>query len=285
MKIAIASGKGGTGKTLVSTNLFQVIQQLGDQVELIDCDTEEPNDRQFIKGKVIDQTMVTQQIPVINKDLCNFCGQCQEYCQYNAIIVLPKIRHIQVIEELCHDCGACSYACQTGAIQEKIKSIGTITYYETIEGNALIEGQTDIGIFSSVAIINKTIKSHTESQFVLLDAPPGTSCPFIATVSAADFVALVTEPTPFGLNDLNLSVDSLKELGKPFGVIVNRSGLGDDKLYQYLHENDIQLLADIPFDRQIAHEYSEGRLIAETLPEYRELFQRLYETIKNQVQL
>ncbi|MHA7111681.1 P-loop NTPase [Sunxiuqinia elliptica] len=284
MKIAVASGKGGTGKTLISTNLFHVIQQLGDPVELIDCDAEEPNTRQFIKGKVNDEEMVTQRIPVIDKASCTFCGKCQEYCHYNAIIVLPDIRHVQVIEELCHDCGACSYACHAGAISERVKSIGSITNYETALGGFLTESQIDIGIYSPVPVIQKAIHSAAENSFVILDAPPGTSCPFIATVSEADFIVLVTEPTPFGLHDLQLSVHVLKELQKPFGVIVNRAGLGDDKLYHYLKENNISLLADIPFDRQVAHTYSCGNLITDESSKYKELFLHLYDTLKKQAQ-
>ncbi|TDO03423.1 P-loop NTPase [Sunxiuqinia elliptica] len=284
MKVAVASGKGGTGKTLISTNLFHVIQQLGDPVELIDCDAEEPNTRQFIKGKVNDEEMVTQRIPVIDKASCTFCGKCQEYCQYNAIIVLPNIQHVQVIEELCHDCGACTYACQAGAISERVKSIGSITSYETELGGFLTESQIDIGIYSPVPVIQKAIHSAAENAFVIMDSPPGTSCPFIATVSEADFVVLVTEPTPFGLNDLKLSVNVLKELQKPFGVIVNRAGLGDDKLYHYLDANNIELLADIPFDRQVAHTYSSGNLITDQSSKYKELFLHLYDTLKKQEQ-
>ena len=284
MKIAVASGKGGTGKTLVSTNLFNVIQKSGIAVELIDCDAEEPNDQPFIGGRLNDEEMVTQNIPSIDKAKCTFCGKCQEYCTYNAIIILPELQHIQVIEDLCHDCGACSYACRFGAITEKTKPIGTITRYELDNGCALIESQIEIGVYSSVPLINQAIKSSQETQLAILDAPPGTSCPFIATVSAADFVILVTEPTPFGLNDLKLSVDTLIHLDKPFGVIINRAGLGDNRVYGYLEKNNIPLLSEIPFDRKIAKTYSEGELISNTMPGYHDRFYQLFTTIKNQLQ-
>lgn len=284
MKIAIASGKGGTGKTLVATNLFNIIQKSGEAVDLIDCDAEEPNDQQFIHGAVANEEMVTQRIPVIDKDACTFCGKCQEYCQYNAIILLPEVQHIQVIEDLCHDCGACSYACKANAITERSKPIGTITRYELENDCALIESQIEIGVYSPVPLINQAIKSSPDNQLVILDSPPGTSCPFISTVSNADFVVLVTEPTPFGLNDLRLAVDTLTQLRKPFGVIINRAGLGDDKIYHYIKENNILLLAEIPFDRRIAEYYSKGQLISNAMFDYFNQFNQLFMTIKKQVQ-
>ncbi|MGQ8336127.1 nucleotide-binding protein [Sunxiuqinia sp. A32] len=283
MKIAVASGKGGTGKTLVATNLFNILQQQGSMVELVDCDAEEPNDRQFIKGKLMDEEIVTQNIPSIDKDICTFCGKCQTYCNYNAIIVLPEQKHIQVIEELCHDCGACCYACKTGAIIEETKPIGSVTTYKTDKGCFLLEGQIDIGIYSPVPVINKVIKSTQMDELVIFDSPPGTSCPFIATVSAAEFVILVSEPTPFGLNDLRLSVETLIQLKKPFGVVINRSGLGDEKMYQFLNEKRIPLLAQIPFDRQVAQQYSDGKLITDTMPEYQERFQQLLGCLNKQI--
>lgn len=284
MKIAIASGKGGTGKTLVATNLFNVIQKSGEAVNLIDCDAEEPNDQQFIQGDMANEEMVTQKIPVIDKDACTFCGKCQEYCQYNAIILLPEVQHIQVIEDLCHDCGACSYACKANAITERSKPIGTITRYELENDCALIESQIEIGVYSPVPLINQAIKSSPDNQLAILDSPPGTSCPFISTVSNADFVVLVTEPTPFGLNDLRLTVDTLTQLEKPFGVVINRAGLGDDKIYHYIKENNILLLAEIPFDRRIAEYYSKGQLISNAMFDYSNQFNQLFMTIKKQVQ-
>ncbi|MGD9930433.1 MAG: P-loop NTPase [Mangrovibacterium sp.] len=280
MKIAIASGKGGTGKTLVATNLFQTIRKAGEPVILIDCDSEEPNDQQFINGNLIDEQLVTQNIPVIDTDKCTYCGKCQEYCHYNAILVLPEIRHIQVVEDLCHDCGACLYACQRGAITEKEKMIGAITKYDVDDHSALYESRIEVGVYSSVPLIREAIKDAENGHFAIFDAPPGTSCPFIATVEQADYVVLVTEPTPFGLNDLKLSVETLQELGKSFGVVINRAGLGNNAVQEYLAENKIQLLAEIPFDRKIAASYSEGILITDSLDEYRELFAQLYETLE-----
>lgn len=280
MKIAIASGKGGTGKTLVATNLFQTIRKAGEPVILIDCDSEEPNDQQFINGNLIDEQLVTQNIPVIDTDKCTYCGKCQEYCHYNAILVLPEMKHIQVVEDLCHDCGACLYACQYGAITEKEKMIGAITKYDVDDHSALYESRIEVGVYSSVPLIREAIKDAENGHFAIFDSPPGTSCPFIATVEQADYVVLVTEPTPFGLNDLKLSVETLQELNKPFGVVINRAGLGNNAVQEFLAENKIQLLAEIPFDRKIAASYSEGILITDSLDEYRELFAQLYKTLE-----
>ena len=282
MKIAVASGKGGTGKTLVSTNLFDVIRKSGLAVSLVDCDAEEPNDQQFIKGNLTEEQVVTQHVPVIDTLKCTFCGKCQQFCNYNALIVLPEMKHIQLVEELCHDCGACSYACQYGAISEKERIIGNITKYEVDDEAVLLEGRIEIGVYSSVPLIHETIKVINAGHIAILDSPPGTSCPFIATIETADYVVLVTEPTPFGLNDLKLSVDTLKLLKKPFGVIINRSDIGNNTVLDYLNKSQIPLLSEIPFDRKIAGSYSEGRLIVEEIPEYQEIFTQLFKTIQKQ---
>ncbi|PTN09213.1 MinD superfamily P-loop ATPase [Mangrovibacterium marinum] len=284
MKIAIASGKGGTGKTLVSTNLFNVIRQTGQKTQLIDCDAEEPNVCEFIRGKVEEETLTTTHIPVIDARKCTFCGKCQEYCSYNAIIMLPAIKTIQVVEDLCHDCGACVYACQYDAITEKEKVTGSITQYAIGSNADLLESQTEIGIYSPVPIIGQTINMAEAEALTLLDSPPGTSCPFIATVERADYVVLVTEPTPFGLNDLKLSVETLRRLKKKFGVVINRFGLGKELIEDYLKREGIALLEHIPFDKRIARVYAKGELITEELPEYHDLFGKLYQNIMKQVQ-
>lgn len=284
MKIAIASGKGGTGKTLLATNLFNVIQQSGYAVGLIDCDAEEPNDQQFIKGKLQGQQLVTQNIPAIDKDRCTFCGKCQEFCQYNAIIIVRSHQHIRVFEDLCHDCGACGYACQSGAISWQAKTTGTLTTYEYNQHSLLVEGRIAVGVYSSVPLISQAIKGAQPEQITILDAPPGTSCPFIATVNEADFVVLVTEPTPFGLNDLKLSVQALQHLNKAFGVVINRAGLGNQDVHRFLTENKLPLLEEIPFDRHIAQLYSEGELITNNISAYNKQFQELFIRIKKQIE-
>jgi len=279
MNIAIASGKGGTGKTLVSTNLFWAAQKVGVPVTLVDCDAEEPNVTEFIQGDVFASSTVSQNIPIIDAEKCVFCGKCHEYCNYHAIVYLPPSSFIKVVEELCHDCGACTVACEFGAITEKEKKLGIVQSIYLNCHAQIIEGRAEVGIYSPVPVIKKAIKEANDKTLNIFDSPPGISCPFIATVNKADFVVLVTEPTPFGLNDLNLSVETLQHLGKPFGVIVNRANLGDDSVYTYLQKNNIPLLMEIPMDREIARIYSEGRLLVDENPEFQIQFIDLYKTI------
>jgi MinD superfamily P-loop ATPase len=279
MNIAIASGKGGTGKTLVSTNLFWAAQKVGLPVTIVDCDAEEPNVTEFIQGEVFASSTVSQNIPVIDPEQCVFCGKCHEYCNYHAIVYLPPSGFIQVVEELCHDCGACSVACEFGAITEKEKKLGTVQSIYLNCHAQIIEGRAEVGVYSPVPVIKKAIKEANDKTLNIFDSPPGISCPFIATVDKADYVVLVTEPTPFGLNDLKLSVETLQHLGKTFGVIVNRANLGDDAVYKYLQKNNIALLMEIPMDREIARIYSEGRMLVDEKPEFQSQFIQLYKTI------
>jgi MinD superfamily P-loop ATPase len=190
---------------MVSTNLFWTAQNTGKPVTLIDCDAEEPNVSEFISGEILSIDTISQKIPVINQEHCTFCGKCYAYCSYNAIIYLPENNFIQVIEDLCHDCRACFTACRVGAITEKKTQIGTIKVMELNNRSQIIEACAEVGVYSPVPVIKKAIKKASNNHLIILDSPPGISCPFIATVETADFVVLVTEPTPFGLNDLKLS--------------------------------------------------------------------------------
>jgi MinD superfamily P-loop ATPase len=280
MKIAIASGKGGTGKTLVSTNLFYSAQQAGIPVSIVDCDAEEPNVTEFIHGAPLSAVNIKQHIPVIDMASCVFCGKCHDYCSYHAIVYLPPSGFIQIIEELCHGCGACLVACEHGAISEKEKKIGIVKTLTVTHDTKIIEGCTDVGVRSPVPVIKQSLKVLNGVTLAILDSPPGISCPFLATVEKADFVVLVTEPTPFGLNDLKLSVATLKQLGKHFGVIINRAGLGDREVYEWLEQHHIPLLMEIPFDKEIARLYSEGLLLAEEKPIYRHQFISMLGRIK-----
>jgi MinD superfamily P-loop ATPase len=281
MKIAIASGKGGTGKTMISTNLFRAAEKEGIDVTLIDCDAEEPNVTEFISGTLTSTKPVTCNIPVIDTNKCVFCGKCHEYCSYHAIVYLPPVKFIKVVEELCHSCGACIEACKFGAIDEKEKPLGMITTSSFNNHANIIEGRANVGIYSPVPVIKESIRCNTESDLTILDSPPGISCPFITTVSRADFVVLVTEPTPFGLNDLKLSVETLRTLNKPFGVIINRAGLGNREVYSWLEENKIPLLAEIKFSREIAHIYSQGKMLVDEIPAFHNIFIDLYKSICN----
>lgn len=266
-KIAVASGKGGTGKTFVATNLFQTLSKKGLRTVLVDCDAEAPNVLAFFKAEKKWEEQVTHQVPVIDSEMCVFCGKCHDYCEYKAIFYIPTMKVIQVMEELCHGCGACGYACEFGAITEKPVSLGVVSGFSVNENSALIESRTDIGVMSPVNLIKSAIsKVDPATEIAIFDSPPGTSCPFIHTAARADYVVLVTEPTPFGLSDLRQSVETLKQLKKPCGVIVNRAGLGNNDVYRYLNEENIPLLLEIPFSREIAGYYTSGQLAVRMLP-------------------
>lgn len=283
--IAIASGKGGTGKTFISTNLFNSLQNSGLNMALVDCDAEAPNDREFFQDQdavLQNRRTVTQKVPVIDKSKCTYCGKCDEYCNFNAIFFLEEPPTIEVLEELCHGCGACSVACKFGAISEKDDLLGYVNQYRFSTGNELIEGRMEVGVHVSVEIIKESIKAADKFDLVLLDSPPGTGCPFIQTVYKADYVVLVTEPTPFGLSDLKQSVEILKEMGIPCGVIINRADMGTDDVRNYLKGENIPLLMSVPFDREIAVAYSKGELITNLNTAWRAKFNRLYHAIKEE---
>lgn len=282
MKIAIASGKGGTGKTFVSTNLFWVASQKGFDCVLADCDAEEPNVAEFLVGEEVQVEEVYQQVPVIDPERCAFCGKCYDYCSYNAILYLPEKKMIQVLPDLCHDCGACSYVCQAGAITEHPKMLGKVKRAAYGIGQQIVEGRAEVGVYTPAPVITRAIREAGDRELVLLDSPPGISCPFIATVDRADYVVLVSEPTPFGLHDLQLSAATVRKLGKPFGVVVNRAGLGDNEIYRWLEQETIPLLLEIPFDRKVARIYAEEGLPAAVDNAYREMFSRLLAQIVQQ---
>jgi MinD superfamily P-loop ATPase len=281
MRIAIASGKGGTGKTFVATNLFNVLSCRGDKVTLADCDAEAPDDLLFFRAENISESEVTHQVPVINKDACTWCGRCSRWCNYNAIFYVPDAKIIEVIENLCHGCGACTFACNSGAITEKPVVLGTVTSFMTENGSPFIEARMRVNEMSPVRVIKEAVRQSGNEGVSLLDAPPGTSCPFVQTVDKADFVLLVTEPTPFGLSDLRQSVETLKTMNKSLGVIINRAGIGDNGVRNYLNEQHIPLLAEIEYDPEIAHAYSEGRLVTQENNSLAVLFTELADKILN----
>lgn len=265
IKIAIASGKGGTGKTFVSTNIFHTLLQNNYRAMLADCDAEAPNALAFFDTKPVREEEVFMMVPVIDTDKCTWCGRCHEYCNYNAIFILPPAKIIRVIEDLCHGCGACSVACEDGAISEKPSSLGQLAFCSLNGIPSLIEARMNIGVMSPVKVIKSAIKQiDGQYDIAILDAPPGTSCPFIQTVSGADYIILVTEPTPFGLSDLKQSAETLRIMDKPFGAIINRAGSGDNTVQEYLARENIPLLLEIPFKKEIAEIYSIGKLVSET---------------------
>ncbi|MBM3702622.1 MAG: 4Fe-4S dicluster domain-containing protein [Actinobacteria bacterium] len=273
MIISVASGKGGTGKTTIAVNLALSLSN----VQLLDCDVEEPNCHIFIKPVFENKNIVFIPIPQVDSKKCDGCGRCQEFCAYNAIAVVNK--EVLIFSELCHGCGSCTYFCPNDAIEEENKKIGIIEIGKK-NGIQFVHGKLDVGMMMSPPVIRAVKKHVNKKKTVIIDAPPGTSCPVITAIKDTDFVILVTEPTPFGLNELSLAVEVVRKLKIPFGVIINRSDLGNKKTDEYCVRENIPILMRIPFSKKIAEIYSRGDSIIETLPEYRENFQRLFENIK-----
>jgi MinD superfamily P-loop ATPase len=271
--ISVASGKGGTGKTTIAVNLALSLNN----VQLLDCDVEEPNCHIFIKPVFTHKSNVFIPVPEVDQNKCDGCGRCQEVCVYNAIAIANK--KVLIFPELCHGCGSCTYFCPCKAIEEEKKEIGIIEIGEKNEIQ-LVHGKLNIGMMMAPPVIRAVKKHINRKKIVIIDAPPGTSCPVISAIKDTDFVILVTEPTPFGLNDLLLAVEVVRKLEIPFGVIINRSDLGNKKTDEYCTRENIPILMRIPFDKKIAEIYSRGEIIVKVLPEYREKFSDLYKKIK-----
>lgn len=278
MIISVASGKGGTGKTTVAVNLALSLSS----VQFLDCDVEEPNAHIFLKPYIKEQKKGYIPVPEINESRCNYCGKCAQVCVYNAIAVLPsqngKKGTTLVFAHLCHGCGACSTLCPQGAIKEVNKEIGVIEIGEA-GGIQFIHGKLNIGEIMSPPLIRQVKDYINPTRTVIIDAPPGTSCPVIAAVKNSDFCILVTEPTPFGLNDLILTVEVLRKLKISFGVVINRADLGNNKTEEYCKQENIPVLMRIPFKKEIAMAYSKGEPMVKAFPEYKKEFAVLYKRI------
>jgi MinD superfamily P-loop ATPase len=277
MQIAIASGKGGTGKTTIATNLAVSLSQTGQKVQYLDCDAEEPNGHIFLKPEIKSSEDVTVGVPEVDMAKCTGCGKCGQLCQYSAIICL-KDKPL-VFEQLCHSCGGCMAICPEGAITEKQRKIGVAEFGKS-NGVYFGHGKLNIGAIQTPAIIRYVKQKAINGGIVILDAPPGTSCPVIEAIKNSNFVLLVTEPTPFGLNDLELAVGMVRELKLPFAVAINRSDIGNNAVVKYCQQENIKVLIQIPNDRKIAESYSRGVMIVETMPDYKQKFLKLYEDIK-----
>ncbi len=280
MIIAVASGKGGTGKTTVAVNLALSL----DNVQLIDCDVEEPNAHLFLRPQISYRKSACIPIPEVIEERCNDCGLCQEVCTFNSIVVLPALEgapkgSVLIFPNLCHSCGACYILCPQAAIREIEREIGVIES-GWAGPVAFARGKLDIGEAMAPPLIRQVKGLIDPARTVIIDAPPGTSCPVIESVKGADFCILVTEPTPFGLHDLQLAVEMLKTIGIPCGLIINRSDLGDDQTDRYAVENRIPVLMKIPYDREIAERYSRGMNIIDAKKEYKTRFRELYSRIK-----
>jgi len=282
VRIAVASGKGGTGKTTVATNMAHVASRNGRSIAYLDCDVEEPNGHLFLKPEISRRTPVGNLIPEVDEEKCTHCGQCGEICQYSAIVCLGQ--KILVYPELCHACGGCSLVCPTDAITEVPREIGVLE-----AGHAgrirFVHGLLNVGEAMSPPVIRAVKAAAPEADLLLVDAPPGTSCPVIESIRGCDYVVLVTEPTPFGLNDLKLAVEMVRVLELRFGVVINRAGLGDDEVLHYCHQDGIKILTEIRDDRRIAAAYSRGEIVCEVLPDYRSLFTQLLKDIAEETRV
>lgn len=280
--LSVASGKGGTGKTTLATALALSLEE---PVQFLDCDVEEPNGHIFLKPEITSREEVFIPVPEVDEKACTHCGLCQEVCEYNAIAVLKK--RVMVFPELCHGCGACSLLCPEKAIKEVGKGIGVVELGAAASRNGSSirfgMGLLNVGEAMSPPLI-RSLKEHIDEEgIVVLDVPPGTSCPVITAVTGSDYCILVTEPTPFGLNDLVLAVEALNIMGIPYGVVVNRAGIGDGKVEDYCRENGIEVLLKIPFDRGIAEAYSRGIPLTEARPRYAELLREVIDKIGEKI--
>ena len=275
MIIAVASGKGGTGKTTIAVSLALSIEK---NIQLLDSDVEEPNTHIFLKPKISKKKAVSIKVPQVDLEKCDFCGKCSSVCFFNAIAVTSWA--INIFTELCHSCGACKHFCPNKAILTIDKPIGSIEIGKKNEID-FIQGKLNVGQAMPTPIIKAIKKYINHNKHTIIDAPPGTSCSMVHSVINSDYCILVTEPTPFGLNDLKLAVDVLLKLKIPCGVIINRCDIGNNEVENFCQKRDIKILMKIPFSRQIAKSYSLGEPLIEALPEYKEIFQKLFITIEN----
>ncbi|OQY08788.1 MAG: ATPase [Fusobacteriia bacterium 4572_132] len=275
MKIAVLSGKGGTGKTTVSSNLSISLKNS----VILDCDVEEPNSHIFLKPDITETISIKTEYPEVDADKCNLCGKCGDFCNFNAII--PTKKNVLVFAETCHACGGCQLVCPTNAIEYQKREIGKIYTGKTIYGNTLSYGELNLGEMSGIGIIEGLFEGAKDEELVIVDAPPGTACSTVAAVENVDYAIIVTEPTPFGVSDMKMVVEMLREMKIPFGLIINKAGLGDNEIYEYSEEENIEILMEIPFEEEIAKLYSEGIPFSTKKPEYKEEFINVYENIKS----
>jgi MinD superfamily P-loop ATPase len=282
MIVSIASGKGGTGKTTVAVNLALFLEEIHTgKIFFLDCDVEEPNAHIFLKPEIREKRSIGIPIPEVNFEKCNFCGKCGEVCAYNAIVVVKN--NVVIFPELCHGCGGCSLLCPQNAIVEKEREIG-IAESGMVGRIEFSHGKLNVGEPMAGPLIRE-VKEVTRNvgkdSLVIIDVPPGTSCPVVEALNGSDFTILVTEPTPFGLNDLVLAVETLKKLKIPCGVVVNRSDIGDGRVHEFCKEEKIPVIGEIPYERDIAVLYSYGLPLLKEGNRYREVFRGIWSNLSS----
>jgi MinD superfamily P-loop ATPase len=284
MKIAIASGKGGTGKTTVATSLALSLAAQNQEICFLDCDVEAPNAHIFLKPEFKQTQTVTRLIPQVKAEECSGCGRCAEVCQYHAIVVLGG--KTLVFPELCHGCGSCTLECPEGAITEISEKLGILEAGCTPQGFQFARGLLDVGEPMAVPVIRqlKSWPPPQEDHIAIWDSPPGTSCPVVEAIRGADFLLLVTEPTPFGLHDLRLAAQLGTELEIPLGVVINRDGVGDTQVEAFCQDAGIPILMRIALDRAIGAGIAQGKPLIEIQPEYQARFQALHTQIAAEIQ-
>jgi len=275
MIISVASGKGGTGKTLVATSLALSLKDTC-RVQLLDCDVEEPNDHLFLRPVITDREAVCIPVPKVDYTKCTFCGECAQVCTYNAIAVVPG--SVLVFDQLCHGCGACSYLCPENAISEEGREMGIVESGHA-DGIQFVQGRLTVGEAMPTPVIRRVKARIDHTATAILDVSPGTSCPVVEAIRDTDYCLLVTEPTPFGLHDLELAVETVRLLGIPCGVIINRAVQGENLVPDYCAREKIPVLLDIPLDREIARLYSNGITLVEGMPQWQSKFKDVYTSV------
>ena len=280
MNIAIASGKGGTGKTTVAANLSLLLAGQGEKVTYLDCDVEEPNGHLFLKPRITHTETAAIPAPVIDESKCDGCGECVRFCRYRALVRLGKT--VMVFPGLCHGCGGCMLVCPEHAISEIPREIGSV---ETGHSGKIgfVHGRLNIGEAMSPPLIRGVLDNAAPDGINIIDAPPGTSCPVIVSIRGADFVLLVTEPTPFGLNDLGLALGMAGGLNIPHGVVINRAEEKNSDAQEFCVKRRVRVLAEIPDDRRMAEAYSRGEILADIFPEYKKRINNIYDKVKTSI--
>lgn len=266
MIVAVASGKGGTGKTTVASSLAVTWNS---PVQVVDLDVEAPNLHLFLHPEITGRRSAYLTVPEADQEKCTACRACSDLCQFKAVSVMGE--YVLVFPEMCHGCGGCLAVCPTGALTETFRELGQVEEGRRGEIKFLM-GRLRVGEAMSPPLMRQVFRMLDTSRDVIIDAPPGTSCPAMTAVSEADFILLVSEPTPFGFHDLKLAREAFEPLEVPMGLVVNRAGLGDRSIYGYARDTDLPILLEIPYSQEAAQAYSQGQIVAETIPSLRDDF-------------